>query len=296
MPLFLRKERGDLKLAKFKLRDAKFDLDNAEIELKNKIVALYRELESFETQNVLIDDIVESKLIDAELKQIEVENKFYATKAKLFNSLATMLNQSVEKSIPELIEKSLSKAISYLDYRNLVAKLAEEGKSTGPEQTEALANYTQLNHRRMKRWDKTLKFNEEAVAEIAKIDHKLTWLVLTESWCGDASPALPVMHKITELNANISLKIILRDENVDLMNQFLTNGGMSIPKLIAIDDNLEVIGDWGPRSEAATKLVDDHKAEHGMIKPEFKEDIQIWYNKDKGQSVLKDLLASLSLK
>jgi len=115
MPLFLRKERGDLKLAKFKLRDAQFDLDNAEIELKNKIVALYRELESFETQNVLIDGIVEnyntllaaeerkfsfgesslflinsreSKLIDAELKQIEVLNKFYTAKAKLFNSLA----------------------------------------------------------------------------------------------------------------------------------------------------------------------------------------------------------------
>ncbi len=115
LPLFLRKERGDLKLAKFKLRDAQFDLDNAEIELKNKIIALYRELESFKTQNVLIDDIVgnyttllnaeerkfsfgesslflinsrESKLIDAELKQIEVQNKFYTAKAKLFNSLA----------------------------------------------------------------------------------------------------------------------------------------------------------------------------------------------------------------
>ena len=115
LPLFLRKERGDLKLAKFKLRDAQFDLDNAEIELKNKIVSLYRELDSFETQNVLIDDIVgnyntllnaeerkfsfgesslflinsrESKLIDAELKQIEVQNKFYTAKAKLFNSLA----------------------------------------------------------------------------------------------------------------------------------------------------------------------------------------------------------------
>jgi len=115
LPLFLRKERGDLKLAKFKLRDAQFDLDNAQIQLKNKIVALYRELESFETQNVLIDDIVlnynilltaeerkfsfgesslflinsrESKLIDAELKQIEVQNKFYTAKAKLFKSLA----------------------------------------------------------------------------------------------------------------------------------------------------------------------------------------------------------------
>ena len=115
MPLFLRKERGDLKLAKFKLRDAQYDLDTAEVTLKNKIAALYRELESFEKQNVLIDDIVgnyntmlnaeerkfsfgesslflinsrESKLIDAELKQIEVANKFYIAKAKLFNSLA----------------------------------------------------------------------------------------------------------------------------------------------------------------------------------------------------------------
>ncbi|MDB4292074.1 TolC family protein [Maribacter sp.] len=115
LPLFLRKERGDLKLAKFKLRDAQYDLDNAEIALKNKIVALYRELDSFETQNVLINEIVgnyntllnaeerkfgfgesslflinsrESKLIDAELKQIEVQNKFYTAKAKLFNSLA----------------------------------------------------------------------------------------------------------------------------------------------------------------------------------------------------------------
>lgn len=115
LPLFLRKERGDLKLAKFKLRDAQFDLDNAEIVIKNKIVALYRELDSFENQYVLIDDIVgnyntllaaeerkfsfgesslflinsrESKLIEAKLKQIKVQNKFFTAKAKLFNSLA----------------------------------------------------------------------------------------------------------------------------------------------------------------------------------------------------------------
>lgn len=115
LPLFLRKERGDLKLAKVKLKDAEFELDNAEIQIKNKIVAIYRELESFETQNILIDEIVEnyttlvsaeerkfsfgesslflinsreSKLIDAELKQNQVQNKFLTTKAKLFNSLA----------------------------------------------------------------------------------------------------------------------------------------------------------------------------------------------------------------
>ncbi|MGB5556206.1 MAG: TolC family protein [Flavobacteriaceae bacterium] len=115
LPLFLRKERGDLKLAKIKLQDANFELDNAEIELKNKIIAIYRELDSFQKQNVLIQEIVnnytalvsaeerkfsfgesslflinsrESKLIDAELKQNLVKNKFFTTKAKLFNSLA----------------------------------------------------------------------------------------------------------------------------------------------------------------------------------------------------------------
>ena len=115
LPLFLRKERGDLKLAKFKLQDAQYDFDNAQIQLGNKILAVYRELESFSTQNIMIDEIVgnystllaaeerkfnfgesslflinsrESKLLDAEMKRIAVQNKYYVTKAKLFNSLA----------------------------------------------------------------------------------------------------------------------------------------------------------------------------------------------------------------
>ncbi|MBT8320745.1 MAG: TolC family protein [Eudoraea sp.] len=114
-PLFLRKERGDLKIAKFKLSDAQFEFDNAEVEIRNKIRAIYRELDSFDNQNRLISSIVtdyqtllsaeerkfsfgesslflinsrESKLIEAELKRNLVQNKYYFTKAKLFRSLA----------------------------------------------------------------------------------------------------------------------------------------------------------------------------------------------------------------
>ncbi len=200
----------------------------------------------------------------------------------------------MEKSTGKLIQEALLKAISYETYRSLVSQLAKEGKSTGPHQTEALTNYTQLNDRRMKRWDKTLKFSEEAVAKIKTVNNKITWLVLTESWCGDASPSLPVMNKIAELNPNITLKIVLRDEHEALMNQFLTNDAMSIPKLIAIDGNTsQVLGDWGPRSKAATKLVEDYKAEHDTLDAQFKEDLQVWYNKDKGLSVLADLLETL---
>ena len=196
----------------------------------------------------------------------------------------------------KVVEQSLKNSYTYLEYRKLVSDLSERGESTGPLQTEELAQYTQLNNSRMRRWDKTLKFNEEAVAKIKSIKQKIEWVVLTESWCGDASPAIPVMYKITELNPNISLSLILRDENLEVMNQFLTNGSMSIPKLIAIDEEEVVVSTWGPRSINATKLVEAYKAEHGKLSPEFKQDLQVFYNKDKGQSVLEDLLQLLPLK
>ena len=196
----------------------------------------------------------------------------------------------------KVIEQSLENSYTYLEYRKLVSDLSEKGESTGPIQTEVLAQYTQLNNRRMRRWDKTLKFSEEAVAKIKSIKHNIEWVVVTESWCGDAAPALPVMHKITELNPNISLSLILRDENLQVMNQFLTNGSMSIPKLIAINEEESVVATWGPRSINATQLVDAFKEEHGALTSEFKQDLQVFYNKDKGQSVLQDLLRLLPLK
>ncbi|MBT2162710.1 thioredoxin family protein [Zobellia barbeyronii] len=204
---------------------------------------------------------------------------------------------TTENSTQELIGKALSQAISYEDYRAMVSQLVLEGKATGPEQTEALANYTMLNDRRMKRFDKTVKVSPEDAATIAKLVRKVQLIVLTESWCGDAAPALPVINKVAQLNDNINLKVVLRDENVDLMNRFLTNGGMSIPKLIFWDEeNQEVLADWGPRPKLAAKLVADHKAKHGQLLPEIKEEIQQWYNKDKGQSTLKEVLASFPLK
>ena len=202
-----------------------------------------------------------------------------------------------KNKVLDVINQSLINAMSYTSYRDLVNNLAENGKTTGENQSEALVDYTQLNNRRMKRWDKTLKISTEIQERISNIDKKLSFLVLTESWCGDASPSLPVMNKIAELNSNIEFKIVLRDENLDLMNLFLTNGGMSIPKLIVIDNDQEkVIADWGPRPSIATKMVEDYKAEHGSLSAAFKQDLQVWYNKDKGQNILQDIVSLLPLK
>lgn len=195
-----------------------------------------------------------------------------------------------------IIETSLQKAISYTEYRTLVANLLAEGKSTGPEQTEELFEYSKLNDRRMHRLDKTVKLSEAAQEKIKSFTGNVTWLVITEGWCGDAAQNLPVIEKAASLHDDINLKLVLRDENLELMDAFLTNGTRSIPKLIMIDNHTKnVLGTWGPRPTEATKMVKDFKEAHGQLTPEFKQDLQVWYNKNKGESTIEDLLQLLAL-
>jgi thiol-disulfide isomerase/thioredoxin len=200
---------------------------------------------------------------------------------------------TTEKATEALIEEALANAMAYDKYRQMVAQLVSEGKSTGPEQTEALSNYTVLNDRRMQRFDKTVKLDDDTVTKIKSIDKKIAMLVLTESWCGDAAPTMPVMNKIAELNENIDFKVILRDENLKLMNRFLTDAALSIPKLIFLDDENRPFGSWGPRPEPAAQMVRAHKKEHGRLLPEIREELQRWYNQDKGRTTLEELMGFL---
>lgn len=196
--------------------------------------------------------------------------------------------------INDIIKDSLNNSISYNEYRDLVVNLVAVNSTTGNKKTEALANYTMLNDRRMKRLDKIVKLSEETKTAIESYNKKVTWLVITESWCGDAAHIMPIIHKVAELNDNIDFRIVLRDGNDALMNEFLTNGGRAIPKLIMIDKSSnEVVNTFGPRPTVAIDMVNNYKAKHGKLTPEFKEDLQRWYNKDKGQSTIQDLVKLL---
>ncbi|WP_299108228.1 thioredoxin family protein [uncultured Tenacibaculum sp.] len=193
----------------------------------------------------------------------------------------------------EIITEALSKSINYSDYRKLVSDLLEEGKSTGLNQSEALLNYSMLNDRRMKRLDKTVKLTTTTKEAATSLEVPQTWLVLTEGWCGDAAQNIPVLNKIAEENKNISLQLVLRDEHPELMDAFLTNGGRAIPKMIVLDEAKNVIDTWGPRPSTATKMVSDYKEEHGGLDADFKKDLQVWYNKNKGENVQEDVIEIL---
>lgn len=189
----------------------------------------------------------------------------------------------------ELISTSLNRAIDYNSYRTTVKTLLAEGKSTGNTQSESLLHYSKLNDSRMNRLDKKIEIDEVLVNTVTNLPNKLTLLTISEGWCGDAAHVLPVLNKISEKTQNLELKIVLRDENDALMNQFLTNGSKSIPKVIVLDESLKVHATWGPRPSTATEMVEHHKKEFGKLDDTFKKDLQIWYNKDKGETIQEDL-------
>jgi thiol-disulfide isomerase/thioredoxin len=193
------------------------------------------------------------------------------------------------------IAQALFKSYSYPEYRKLMSDLLIEGKSTAVEQTEERTHYSELNETRMHRLDKTIKITEENATVLKNLSKSYLWLVLTESWCGDAAQILPILNKMAlESNQKIELKLALRDENEELMNHFLTNKGKAIPKLIILDKATgNVVGDWGPRPQGAIDLIENYKEKLSVIDETAKANLQLWYLHDKGVSTQNEIIQLL---
>ena len=199
------------------------------------------------------------------------------------------------------IEKTITEnAMTYPDYRAMIDQLFSEGKTTGDNHSEAMLNYTKLNIARMRRLDKKSRLSEDIIDDLKKNEKSLTWLVITEAWCGDAAQVIPVLHQMAEASEHINLKLILRDENLDIMDAFLTNGARSIPVLIILDAvTNEVLRSWGPRPMEVQQMVMDAKAkaaatddaeESKIIWGEAKKNSQLWYAKDKTLSIQREII------
>lgn len=185
------------------------------------------------------------------------------------------------------------KSITFAEYIELIDKLLEEGKTTGQNQSETMFNYGKLNRQRMKRLEKTVVINEELKEKVRSIKRPLVWLILTEGWCGDAAQNIPVIEKIASENTLIQTRYLLRDNNLDLMDKYLTNGGRAIPILVCIDgETFQELGKWGSRPQAIQEYFLELKAT-GMEKSQISEMIQRRYNADKEQSIQADFFKLL---
>src|SRR3569623_1296790 len=133
------------------------------------------------------------------------------------------------------MKKYLDNAMTFSEYVSLIDRLLAEGKTTGTNQSEAMLGYGRINRQRMSRLDKTLLVDEDVRESISQNTRRQTWLILTEVLCGDAAQNIPAIEKTAAASDLIETRYILRDENVELIDAYLTDGARSIPKLIALD-------------------------------------------------------------
>lgn len=192
--------------------------------------------------------------------------------------------------------KSATHLFSYNEYLTMVNTLAEQGVVTGDLQSEDKLATTKVNLHRIARLDKKATLTSELTEAIGKVKTKWTWYVLVEGWCGDASQSLSYIAKMADLNPNIDLKLLLRDDNPELMDAYLTNGGKAIPKLICINSETgKEVGTWGPRPQNIQNQVASLKAEGPEVfKAEFGKKLHVWYGKDKGNSLQEEFIQSIN--
>ncbi len=175
-------------------------------------------------------------------------------------------------------------------------ELASKNETSGLDQTDDHKKFTQLNYKRMERWNKTFFLNEELSCVLKALKTKQTWILITETWCGDSAQLLPGIAKIAAASeGKITLKIILRDNNPDWINAYLTNGTKSVPKLISFDDNGTELFIWGPRPQGAIDILTHWKANLDTIdKEQFHVNLHTWYGKDKGAGLQQEFEKLLS--
>lgn len=192
-----------------------------------------------------------------------------------------------ETITPELLKS----AVNYESHHRQVAALFEENRTTNEDNRENMLEYTKLYLQRVGRWDKRGKLNAELTEKLNSFPRKMIWLVINEGWCGDGAQSLPFINKMAEASENITLKIILRDQNPKVMDEFLTNGARSIPKLIALDEEtLEVLGTWGPRPKPAYYKYKEELADPEISNKKASENLHYWYAKDRGMTIQNEFL------
>lgn len=188
----------------------------------------------------------------------------------------------------------IEKAYTYPQYKELVAGLIEQKKTTGNIQSEKYIDFTKLNSERVKRIEKTTIIEDDVRDIFERVEKELIFLVIAEAWCGDVAQNLPVIDLLTRLNPKIDLRIILRDENDEVMKHFLTNGGKAIPVCLIINKNdLSVVAKWGPRPVPPQTIMREHKNNPVDSYDETGKKIQLWYAQDKGKTLGTELSAML---
>ena len=181
---------------------------------------------------------------------------------------------------------------TYLAYHKTIISQKEDQREV-PYDNEDYFNYTKLNWQRSDRWIKTASLTQECKATVAAIMSPQQWIIITEPWCGDAAHVVPFIYLMAQSNPLINLDLQLRDQPPFLINEYLTRGSKSIPKLVIRNSQNMDLGTWGPRPQECQELYDKLSAESADFET-VKIALQKWYNADKGIAIQQEIGALIN--
>jgi hypothetical protein len=186
------------------------------------------------------------------------------------------------KYTPELI----TTALSYPDYRQQINDTLAVPPADAS--AEKMRPYLKTNAVLMDEYDDSYRVSPELLEAVMQ-GPPVTWLVITEGWCGDAAFNVPLFHILAkQAPEKVKLCLVLRDSNLELMDANLTDGGRSIPKLIVLNDALAPIGFWGPRPSGLQQQMKQWKND-GLELKELIPKVHRWYDTDKTRSLQQEL-------
>lgn len=172
--------------------------------------------------------------------------------------------------------------------------VSQKGHS-GPEPSRKMAEYTALNAVRMRRVAKTHVMSPEMqhLLDSGACDGQ-HWVIITESWCGDGAQTTPIIRKLAE-RAGVPVYWVLRDSGTTIIDDFLINGGRSVPIWVVADGGGQVLGHWGPRPSTAAAMAAEYRSA-----PQPREDydafstrLQLWYARNRGKEFEQEALDML---
>ena len=187
------------------------------------------------------------------------------------------------------------RVFTYEGYVDHIEALFEEGKVTGEVQSDQKLEATKINLHRIHRSDKTVKVVPELESKLKELQEEMDWYLITEGWCGDSAQITPVIAKVAACNPKINFKLILRDENPEIMDTYLTNGSRSVPKLVGVNINSGTESFiWGPRPTNIQERVVQFKKDNPEVPhEEFLKNLHLWYGRDRGNAIQEDFLKML---
>ena len=146
----------------------------------------------------------------------------------------------------------------------------------------------------MNRVEKTFQLSEELQLALQELDQNYRLLIISEGWCGDAAQIVPVVDQMVKnSNDKLSLRLVLRDKNLPLIDAHLTNGGRAIPVVLVLDEVGSILATWGPRPQVLQHLLAEWKKENSDMMA-LAEKLHSWYAKDKTRATQEELTLLIS--